>query len=76
MKEKQNRDSLFVGLPGLLSLLFVTVVSVYFHAGMITGFLCMVSLVCILSRAGQGRYCAVRRFPWNRFRNVVMQENG
>lgn len=50
MKEKQSRDSIFVGLPGLLTLLFLAVAAVYFRAGLVAAFLCFLSFLCVLSR--------------------------
>lgn len=46
MKENQNRSSWFVSKGGLVTLLFFTVLSIYFHAGVIGAFFCF---VCLLS---------------------------
>lgn len=50
MKEKQSRDSWFVGPLGLILLLVCAVLSIYFHAWMIGAFLCFMFLLCFGSR--------------------------
>ena len=50
MKEKQSKDSWFVDPAGLLVLLLLAVVAVYFQAWMVGAFLCFIFLLCFGSR--------------------------
>ncbi len=50
MKEKQSRDSWFVGTLGLILLLVCAVLSIYFQAWVIGAFLCFMFLLCFGSR--------------------------
>lgn len=50
METKESRNSRFVSIPGLLSLLFFAVVAIYFHAGAVGAFLSFFFLLCLGSR--------------------------
>lgn len=50
MKEKQNKNSWFVALPGLFLLLTSAILSIYFRAWMIAAFLCFLFFLCFGSR--------------------------
>lgn len=50
METKESRNSRFVSIPGLLSLLFFAVLAIYFHAGMVAAFLSFFFLLCFGSR--------------------------
>lgn len=49
MEEKQSRNSRFVTIPGIISLLFFAVVAIYFHADMAAVFLLFLFLLCFCS---------------------------
>lgn len=49
MKEKQSKNSQFVSLPGLGTLLFFAVLSIYFRASLIGAFLLLFFLLCLSS---------------------------
>lgn len=50
METKESRNSRFVSIPGLLSLLFFAVLAIYFRAGAVAAFLSFFFLLCLGSR--------------------------
>ncbi|WP_215699685.1 DUF58 domain-containing protein [Clostridium sp. MCC353] len=57
MEEKQSRNSLFVGIPGLCTLLFFAVTALYFQAWLVSSFLFLFFFLCLSSYAWSRGIC-------------------
>ena len=57
MEERQSRNSLFVGIPGLCCLLFFGITAVYFHVWLVSSLLFLFFFLCLSSYAWSRGVC-------------------